>query len=100
MDGEIPRVLHQTLEWIGSAERDNPLVRATTVHGNGTHFVVLGHCSAALPRQRSRPKLPGQESADAVCKQPLRAQLAGSLVSCLRHMKRATQADTIPCRLL
>jgi hypothetical protein len=52
-------------------------------------------------RGRGRgPTFLGQASADAVCKQPSRASLAGSLVSCLRHMERATQADPLPCRLL
>lgn len=48
-------------------------------------------------RGRGRgPNFLGQDFANAVCMQPSRAQLAGSLLSCLRHMERATLSDTVP----
>lgn len=43
-------------EWLRGAEK-SPV--GANAHGNGTHLVAIGRCSAALPWQRSRPKLAG-----------------------------------------
>lgn len=92
---KMPKVLHQTLECIGSAERETPLFEAIA-HGPGTNLDRIRPLFRCTPEAQTY--LGKTLQMLSACS--LRVQLAGSLLSCLRHMGRATRSDMVPCRLL